>query len=153
MGARMIEPLRQPNGDIVLVDLGWVPISRPGPIEQPDGAVTVTGYLRPGDTRHWWSVRDNPVERRFYTLDPQAIGEAVGQPNVLPYILVVLATSQLPSLGSSDDSEQVVKTWPAPATHLPRPPNSHLSYAITWYGLAAALLTIFIIWARKGPVA
>jgi len=32
---------------------------------------------------------------------------------------------------------------------LPRPPNNHLQYAITWYGLAAALLVIFTVWVRK----
>jgi surfeit locus 1 family protein len=39
--------------------------------------------------------------------------------------------------------------YPDPARHLPRPPNNHLSYAITWYGLAIALVVIFILWARK----
>ncbi|HYZ22581.1 MAG TPA: SURF1 family cytochrome oxidase biogenesis protein [Rhodopila sp.] len=39
--------------------------------------------------------------------------------------------------------------FPAPATHLPRPPNNHLSYAITWYSLALALIVIFVTWARK----
>ena len=32
---------------------------------------------------------------------------------------------------------------------LPRPPNNHLPYAITWYGLAIALLVIFALYARK----
>jgi surfeit locus 1 family protein len=32
---------------------------------------------------------------------------------------------------------------------LPRPPNNHLLYAITWYGLAVALLVIFYLYARK----
>ena len=38
--------------------------------------------------------------------------------------------------------------WPVPAQHLPRPPNNHLSYVITWYGLAVALLVTFTLWAR-----
>ena len=38
--------------------------------------------------------------------------------------------------------------WPEPAQHLPRPPNNHLSYAITWYGLAAALVAVFVALAR-----
>jgi len=33
---------------------------------------------------------------------------------------------------------------------LPRPPNNHLQYALTWYGLAAALVVTFIAWIRKG---
>jgi surfeit locus 1 family protein len=39
--------------------------------------------------------------------------------------------------------------YPAPATAMPRPPNDHLQYAITWFGLAATLLVIFVIHARK----
>jgi surfeit locus 1 family protein len=27
-------------------------------------------------------------------------------------------------------------------------PNDHLQYAITWYGLAAALLAVFVVYAR-----
>jgi surfeit locus 1 family protein len=163
MGARMIEPMRQTNGDVILVDRGWVPLSRPGPIEQPEGVVTVSGYIRPGDSEHWFSARDDPPARRFFTLDPKAIGAAVGQPDVQPFILVMLAAptasdaelgadSRTPP-GSSPRSGASEKQWPEPAQHLPRPPNSHLSYAITWYGLAMALLAIFIVWARKGPLA
>jgi surfeit locus 1 family protein len=32
---------------------------------------------------------------------------------------------------------------------LPRPPNDHLSYAITWFGLAAVLLVVFVVYATK----
>jgi surfeit locus 1 family protein len=41
------------------------------------------------------------------------------------------------------------KGYPDPAQHLPRPPNNHLSYAITWYGLAAGLLLVFGLWTRE----
>jgi len=40
---------------------------------------------------------------------------------------------------------------PEPARHLPRPPNNHLQYAITWYGFAVTLLIIFFLYARKVP--
>ena len=43
--------------------------------------------------------------------------------------------------------------YPDPARHLPQPPNNHLSYAITWYGLAVALVVIFVLWARKVLIA
>jgi surfeit locus 1 family protein len=141
MGARMIQPMRESNGDILLVDRGWVPLSRHAPIEQPTGTITVSGYVRSGDSHHWFSAPDDVAERRFFTLDPKAIGDALGQPNVLPFVLVVLASDA----GTSAPPTR----FPDPARHLPRPPNSHLSYAITWYGLAVALLAIFVVWARK----
>jgi surfeit locus 1 family protein len=138
MGARMIEPLRASNGELILVDRGWAPLSRPAPLNQPSGVVSVSGYVRPGDRRSWFSANDDTAARRFFTLDPMAIADAIGQPDVRPFVLVALAA------GTPSDH------WPDPARHLPRPPNNHLSYAITWYGLAVALLAIFILWARKG---
>ena len=142
MGAQMIEPMRQSNGDLILVDRGWVPLSRPGPLDDPPGEVTVSGYVRFGDTPGWFSAKDDLVARHFFTLDPRAIGHAIGQPNIRPFVLVALAAEMRPGA--------IVDHWPDPARHMPRPSNNHLSYAITWYGLAAALLAIFILWARKG---
>ena len=144
LGARLIVPLRLADGEVLLVDRGWVPETRAVPIEQPTGPVTVSGYVRFGDSRHWFSVADDPMERRFFTLDPQAIGRALDQPAVRPFVLVALAPSP---------DAPPATTWPDPARRLPRPPNSHLSYAATWYGLAIALLAIFVAWARKGKSA
>jgi len=149
MGARMIVPMREANGDMILVDRGWVPLSRPGPMDQPEGVVTVAGYVRFGDSVHWFSAKDDLPARHFYTLDPKAIGNAAGQPNVRDFVLVVLTPGGSAATDDSD-SDAVVAHWPDPARHLPRPPNNHLSYAITWYGLAVALLAIFVVWAKKG---
>jgi len=142
MGAQLIEPMREVNGELILVDRGWVPLSRTGPLDQPTDEVTVSGYVRLGDTQHWFSAADDPSSRRFYTLDPYAIGAALGLADIRPFVLVALAAGTTPSL--------IVDHWPDPARQLPRPPNNHLSYVITWYGLAVALLAIFTIWARKG---
>jgi surfeit locus 1 family protein len=142
MGAQLIEPIREVNGELILVDRGWVPLSRTGPLDQPTGGVTVSGYVRFGDSQHWFSAADDPSARQFFTLDPRAIGAAIGQPDVRPFVLV--------ALGAGSGAGAIVQHWPDPVQHLPRPPNNHLSYAITWYGLAIALLAIFMIWARKG---
>ena len=144
MGGRLIVPLRMTDGRVVLIDRGWVPTVRQTPIDQPTGEVTVSGYVRFGDEPGAFSAHDDVPARLFYTLDPQAIGQALGQPAVLPFVLVVLGPER---------AGEIVTHLPDPATHLPRPPNNHLSYVITWYGLAAALVIIFIVWARKKPEA
>ena len=38
------------------------------------------------------------------------------------------------------DPTAAAATLPSPARAMPRPDNPHLGYAITWFGLAAALL-------------
>jgi surfeit locus 1 family protein len=140
LGTALIVPLELEDGDDVLVNRGWVPEQRPQGIALPNGDVTVEGYVRPGDKPGLFSARDNPTTRQFYTLDPAAIGAALGLPRVAPFILVVMGP--MPP-----------ERYPDPARHLPQPPNNHLSYAITWYGLAVALLVIFVLWARKVLIA
>lgn len=50
----------------------------------------------------------------------------------------------------------IAQESPAPAGGLPRPGpltvrlrNDHLGYAITWFGLAAAMAAVFVIWAAS----
>ena len=136
LGAQLIVPLERQGQATILVDRGWVPGSRPRPIAQPNGDVTLEGYIRPADKPGLFSATDDPVSRRFYTLDPEAIGAAIGLPHVAPFTLIAMGPA--PREG-----------FPDPAKHLPQPPNNHLSYAITWYGLAVALVVIFVLWARK----
>ncbi|MBV8911687.1 MAG: SURF1 family protein, partial [Acetobacteraceae bacterium] len=67
-------------------------------------------------------------------LDPEAIGAALGLGRVAPFVVVALGPST---------------SAPEPAHALPRPPNDHLQYAITWFGLAAACLGVFAAYARN----
>ena len=131
MGAEQLVPLDRASGDTLLVDRGWVPNDDLPRI--PAGTVTLDGYVRPPEPSNWLSARDNPATRRFYALDPAAIGRALGL-SLAPYTIV--------ALGPPD-------VLPIPAAHLPRPPNNHLSYALTWFGFAVILAVIFILWARK----
>ena len=137
MGARMIVPLRRDSGEIVLIDRGWAPLARRR-LDEPRGAVTVEGYARYSEPPGWFSAPDDPPSRRFYTWNTPAIGKALGLADPPPFVLVALSTA-----AAAPDQ------WPAPARHLPRPPNNHFSYALTWYGLAVALVAIFIVWARR----
>ncbi len=136
MGSDLLVPLERADAAPILVDRGWVPEARGGAIALPTGPVSVQGFIRPDEKPRWYSPADDPVERRFYTLDPPAIGAALGLPQAAPFTLV--------ALGSPPPEH-----YPAPARDLPRPPNNHLAYAVTWFGLAAALLVIFFVYARK----
>jgi surfeit locus 1 family protein len=136
LGSQLIVPLERDVGDPILVDRGWVPDKRSKPLARVEGGVTLEGYVRPSDTAGLFSATDNPTARRFYTLNAETIGAALGLPRVAPFLLIVMG-------------QPPAERFPDPARHLPRPANNHLSYAITWYGLAAALVVIFVLWARK----
>ncbi len=136
IGTFLVQPLERPDEPPLLVERGWVPQKRRAPIAQPQGQTTIVGYIHAAETPGLFSAKDDPAARIFYTLDPASIGASLGLPRVAPFILIALGPAP-PEL------------WPDPARHLPQPPNNHLSYAITWYGLAVALVVIFLVWARR----
>jgi surfeit locus 1 family protein len=134
LGARLVTPLLREDAAPLLVDRGWVPIERGQPVDHPAGEVRVTGWVRPAEPAGFFSARDDAPGRRFYSFDPAAIGAALGLPRVAPYLLVAIGEA---------------RGLPDPARAVPRPSNNHLGYAITWYGLAAALVGVFLAWARR----
>jgi surfeit locus 1 family protein len=136
MGARLIMALQPASGPPILVDRGWVPTERAGDISTPSGPVAVEGYIRRPEHAGLFAPQDDRTQHRFYTLDPAAIGTSLGLAQAAPFVLV--------SLGPA-----AAGVYPVPAQALPRPPNDHLSYAITWFGLGLTLVVIFLIYSRK----
>jgi surfeit locus 1 family protein len=134
LGSHLLVPLLREDAPPLLVDRGWVPLESRTQIARPEGPVTLEGYIRPGETRGLFAATSDTASRRFYSFVPTEIAEALGLPQVAPFGLVVL--------GSANG-------LPDPARTLPRPTNSHLGYAITWYGLALSLLGVFAVWARR----
>jgi len=136
LGTHLLTPLLRDGAPPVLVNRGWVPLEGNRPIARPEGPVVLEGWVHPGDRPGAFSATDDAAGRRFYTFDPPAIGRALGLPQMATYGLVVLG----PSGGLPD-----------PARTLPRPTNNHLGYAITWYGLALALVGVLAAFAfRRG---
>ena len=132
LGAQVLTPLERADGPPVMIDRGWMPEHAALPTEP--GETTVVGYVRPAEHSGYFSPGDDPVTRRFWALDPQAIGAALGLKQVAPFTIV--------ALGSADGPLQ-------PATALPRPPNDHLGYAITWFGLGGCLVFVFAAFVRR----
>lgn len=134
MGSQVLNVMIAAPGWTVLVDRGWAPLEDDAVV--PDGEARIEGYIRPPERSHVFGVKDDPAARRFYVLDPAAIGLALGHAEVAPYTVVALGPA-------------ASGTFPSPAATLPRPPNDHLSYAITWFGLSAALMAVFGVYLRR----
>ena len=133
MGTQVLMPLEMQDGTI-LVDRGWMPDGAMPPT--PAGPVSVTGWLRPSERPGLFTPADAPAKRRFYALDTGAIATALGIAPVRPFVLVALAE------GAADG-------YPVASAHMPRPPNDHFGYALTWFGLALSLLAVFGVYARR----
>jgi surfeit locus 1 family protein len=136
VGHHLLTPLVRPDGAAVLVDRGWVPADRAHPAARREGQlvgpVRVTGIARyRGDDRPGWFTPDNRTEQsHWYWYDLAALEAALG----LDLLPVVIEADATPNQGGLPQGGQT-------RTELT---NNHLQYAITWYGLAAGLLGVWI---------
>jgi surfeit locus 1 family protein len=138
LGAQLVEILDRDHAPPIVVVLGWVATDR-GKLHPVSGPATITGYIRLPESPNWLSAADDLQGRHFYTLAPATLGTALGAPDAAPFTLV--------ALGPPPASPNA----PVPADALPRPVNNHLQYALTWFGLGAALLGVFVAWVIKRP--
>jgi surfeit locus 1 family protein len=136
LGHHVLTPLVRPGGAAVLVDRGWVPADRAHPAArragQLAGSIEVAGTARyrGGDRPGWFTPDNQPAEQLWYWYDLAALEDALG----LALLPVVIEADASPNPGGLPIGGQT-------RTDLP---DSHLQYAITWYGLAAGLLVIWI---------
>ena len=142
-GAQLIGVLQRDGARPVIVDLGWIPAGDGAPDPSLGGStdkgpIAISGYVRAPDRPSWLSAPDDVAARHFYTLDPARIAASLGVKDAEPFTLVAMGKAADPNA-------------PVPAEALPRPPNNHLQYAFTWFGLAAALSAVFVSWVAKRP--
>lgn len=138
-GGRLITPFRLADGRVILVDRGWMPEDLLPPKVprglRPEGTVTLDGIARwRGDgKRAWMTPADTPELRRWYGWDIPAMQAATALP-ILPIVLVL------------ERSEGPAGLPRAEAVSIDLP-NDHLSYALTWYGLAVVLLVVYTLFS------
>jgi surfeit locus 1 family protein len=120
----VLAPLRTDAGDIVLVNRGFVPNgARAAP--PPVGVVRIEGLLRISEPAGGFLRRNAPVQARWYSRDVAAIARARGLPGdaVAPFFVDAVRAP-----GASG--------WPRGGLTVVTFRDSHLSYALTWFGMA-----------------
>lgn len=144
-GFNVYTPLKLDTGDYLFVNRGFVPYDRKEASSRPegqlDGRVTVAGLLRPGLVEKPSAiVPDNdPLKNVFYWKDIRAMRETSGLPAGLPVLGFFVDADAQPNPGG----------LPRGGVTMIDLPNNHLGYAVTWYGLAAALAGVFaVLWWR-----
>jgi len=116
----------------ILVDRGFIPREvvdtppTPTLLRRP-----IVGVLRTGDKRSWFTPRNDAENDEWYGRDIPAMAEVLEADAPAPIFLML---------------ERPAPTGPGPQP-APLPtdiPNRHLEYALTWYGLALALMAVYI---------
>ncbi|WP_309083656.1 SURF1 family protein [Chelativorans sp.] len=137
-------PLRLADGEIIFVNRGFVPYDRKDPATRPEGQnsspVEITGLARMApEEKPSFLVPDNDLAKNiFYWKDLRAMASSVGLGSVPIYPFYVDA-NDAPNPGG----------LPVGGVTLINLPNNHLQYAVTWYGLAFALVCVLIVWFRQ----
>ncbi len=140
LGYFVITPMTLTDGRTLLVNRGWIPAASKNPLSRPETAVkgraTLTGLLRVGDDRNGLTPENSPEKNIWFGRDAVAMGEYAQLPNTIPAMLDIVGT-------------QDATTLPVPSDGTIRLRNDHLSYILTWYGIALGILVIFIVYHRK----
>ncbi|ENN84476.1 putative cytochrome oxidase complex biogenesis factor protein [Rhizobium freirei PRF 81] len=142
-GYWVLTPLKQADGTTIIVNRGFVPTDKRNPATRAAGQIgtemTVTGLLRINEPKGTLLRSNVPAEERWYSRDVTAIAGARGLQNVAPYFI------------DADDTKNPGDLPVGGLTQITFH-NSHLVYAITWYGLAAMTLglAIFLVYFERG---
>ncbi|QPC95351.1 SURF1 family protein [Mesorhizobium sp. INR15] len=131
-GFWVMAPFRTDAGFIVLVNRGFVPADKRDPTARPMARVSsdltvLHGLLRMTEPKGGFLRANDAAANRWYSRDIQAIAAAQGIAQVAPYFIDADAT---PNPGG----------WPVGGLTVVSFHNSHLVYAVTWFGLALMML-------------
>ena len=136
-------PAALPTGETVVINAGFVQNTMQDRDQQDrtvarlitNEPVMLTGYIRFPEAAGALTPSENPARRLWFTRDHLSMAHALGWGEVAPFYIDLEA--------------------PLPASGIPKPgalevhlKDDHMQYAITWFGLAAAVVIAFGVWMR-----
>jgi surfeit locus 1 family protein len=140
VGWHVITPLETADGEMVLIDRGFVPDALRAPSSRPDGQIervtTVTGIVRAPDTQTLFIPDNEPAANRWFWRDLHAMSRQMFQQRLIDVAPFFLEADNTPVPGG----------WPEGGQTRLEIPNNHLQYAITWFALALCLAVIYAVY-------
>jgi surfeit locus 1 family protein len=135
VGFQVLTPLVMDSGRTVLVDRGFIPSkykeASTREVGQTEGRVRVVGLIRTSITPARFTPKANRESGVWYSRDLEDIAEFLAISSPIP---VFIDADDTPNPGGLPLGGKTIVTFP----------NSHLGYAITWFGLALSLLAVYI---------
>jgi surfeit locus 1 family protein len=141
-GFFVLTPLTLDDGNVVFVNRGFVPSEKKDPATrmegQAAGRVEIEGLMRPAEEANWLSPTPDLAKNVWFVRNPAEMARASAiDPALVAPFTVDARAGQSPG-GLPQGGETVVSFS-----------NNHLGYAITWYGLAAALVVVAFSFVRR----
>ncbi|MCK7610734.1 SURF1 family protein [Roseibium sediminicola] len=143
-GMMVYAPFETDEGWVVLINRGFVPqglnqAERDSLVTPPEGGRRLTGLLRLSEKPNWTTPEPDPNDRIWFARDTDAMADVLGvsEKTLAPYSIDLDADFTPPS-GLPQAGETIVRFK-----------NDHLGYALTWFGLAATLIGVFLTYAAS----
>ena len=137
-GFYLFVPLKRPDGTTILVNRGFVPTELRRAAEAALKAApadgTVTGLVRAHETRTAFQPENDPAKNSWWVRSDADMATARGLERVAPFYVDADATPNPGGWPKGGQTQLVLR-------------NTHLQYAITWFGLAATLIGVFAAFA------
>lgn len=144
-GYYVYTPMHLADGRYLLVNRGFVPFELKDVAKrlegQVEGVVTVAGLARnPLDGKPSWLLPDNDIAKNvFYWKDLGVMAATSGVGETSQYVPFFVDAGEGANPGG----------LPVGGVTIINMPNSHLTYAFTWYGLAGALVAVVGVWLLR----
>ncbi|MEM1087427.1 MAG: SURF1 family protein [Pseudomonadota bacterium] len=130
-GRWVMTPLKTDWGRI-WVNRGFVPSGQGDEtLDQPEGDIRITGLLRKTEPKGSPLEKNRPEDRKWFSRDVAVMSETIGVSAKLTHFI---------------DADHIGEptAWPRGGLTVIKFSNNHLSYAITWYGLALMVLAAMV---------
>jgi surfeit locus 1 family protein len=155
-GFWVLTPLQLADGGQVLVNRGFIPQALrrqwlDGDRIDTASTTTVVGLLRASEPGGGFLRRNDPAAQRWHSRDVAAIAQAQGLTRAAPFFIDAGLPSAAPRPAPEATPEAALAAagpWPRPGLTVVRFHNSHLSYALTWFTLAALVIAAAVLVAR-----
>ena len=133
-GVHILSPIKTKDGNVVIVNRGWVPVDEK--YDKPVGVQVVTGIVRSTQKDNWIALKNEVGKGFWYWVELDKIYQSV---DAKPQDFYLDLVSETPN-----------KTYPYALPKKIELYNEHLTYAITWFSLSLALLiTYYFRFHRK----
>ena len=155
-GFWVMTPLQQADGSQILVNRGFTPENLRGTwLKQIAEAtpstetVKVIGLMRMSEPGGGFLRKNDAASGQWFSRDVAAMSQSMGLAHAAPYFIDLGVPPSNPAYTKDAWSADVLR----PGMTVIKFPNSHLVYAITWYGLAAMVLIAALLVRRHDKAA
>ncbi|MBB4075809.1 surfeit locus 1 family protein [Bartonella fuyuanensis] len=152
-GYWVLTPLQTTDNTLTFINRGFIPMNERNNFQQSEQfhtnvssqqnsttgtkQMTIIGLLRMSEKNGFFPRKNNPDKNLWYTRDLTAMAQKLGLSTVAPYFI------------DAGKKTTLQENLPVPGLTVVHFRNNHLVYAITWFILAAGVLSAYLFLLRQ----